>query len=305
MPDPPHILMLFLDGVGIGRTDPKVNPFFAANMKTLRSLLGGALPDLRNSHLSTNNASLRPINATLRVTGLPQSGTGQTVLLTGMNAAAYIGKHYGPYPYSTLKPILEQKNIFKQLSERGKKVFYANAFPPRYFEWINSPKGRTAVISYSWLASGFKLNTNEVLARGDALSADITGERWNALGFPSVPVLTPQEAGKRLVGFIENYNFVLFEYYLTDKAGHSQSMEKAVDALEQIDSLLEGIVEHMNFKKHLIVLTSDHGNLEDLSTKSHTRNPVPLLVIGSGHKEFTSEVKSLTHVTPSLLQLLQ
>jgi len=34
-------------------------------------------------------------------------------------------------------------------------------------------------------------------------------------------------------------------------------------------------------RQGLILLTSDHGNLEDLSTRRHTSNPVPALLIGN------------------------
>lgn len=300
----PHVLMLFLDGVGIGKNDRSVNPFISAEMKTLRSLLGGAVPYRQHCHISNTHLHVTPINATLGVEGLPQSGTGQAALLTGVNAAKVIGKHFGPSLYSTLKPIVEEKNIFKLLSNLGKKVFYANAFPPRYFEFINSQKGRMGAIAYAWRNSGFQLNTHDTLARGEALSADITAEGWNKMGFPNVPELTLQEAGKRLARFSDIYDFVLYEYYFTDDAGHSQSMEKAIVTLQNVDRLLEGIVEHFNFKKNLFLLTSDHGNIEDVSTKSHTRNPVPLLAMGIGHEAVARKVKRLVDVAPAVVRLI-
>ncbi|MBI5216407.1 MAG: alkaline phosphatase family protein [Ignavibacteriae bacterium] len=300
----PHVLMLFLDGVGIGKKDANINPFFAANLKTLNTLLDGNIPSLHSSSFSNSVTSLVPINATLGVEGLPQSGTGQTALMTGMNASKFIGKHFGPYPYSTLKPIIQEQNIFKTLSDKEKKVFYANAFPPKYFEYINSTKMRMTAITYSWLSSGFSLNTHEVLARGDALSADITSQRWNVQGFPSVPNLTPLEAGERLAQFSDEYDFTLFEFYYTDHIGHNQSMQQAIEVLELLDALLEGIISHFDAERNLFFLTSDHGNLEDLSTKTHTRNPVPLLAYGKRHKELTSSVKNLTHVVPSLLEIM-
>lgn len=296
--------MLFLDGVGIGKKDANINPFFAANLKTLNTLLDGNIPSLHSSSFSNSVTSLVPINATLGVEGLPQSGTGQTALMTGMNASKFIGKHFGPYPYSTLKPIIQEQNIFKTLSDKEKKVFYANAFPPKYFEYINSTKMRMTAITYSWLSSGFSLNTHEVLARGDALSADITSQRWNVQGFPSVPNLTPLEAGERLAQFSDEYDFTLFEFYYTDHIGHNQSMQQAIEVLELLDALLEGIISHFDAERNLFFLTSDHGNLEDLSTKTHTRNPVPLLAYGKRHKELTSSVKNLTHVVPSLLEIM-
>ena len=82
-------------------------------------------------------------------------------------------------------------------------------------------------------------------------------------------------------------------------------MEQAVEVLELLDGLLEGIVSRFDFQNNLFFMTSDHGNLEDLSTKTHTRNPVPLFAYGKHHAEFTSRVKNLTHVVPSLLQLME
>ncbi|TAK59940.1 MAG: peptidase, partial [Bacteroidetes bacterium] len=100
------------------------------------------------------------------------------------------------------------------------------------------------------------------------------------------------------------YDFVLYEYYFTDDAGHSQSMEKAIVTLQNVDRLLEGIVEHFNFKKNLFLLTSDHGNIEDVSTKSHTRNPVPLLAMGIGHEAVARKVKRLVDVAPAVVRLI-
>ncbi len=92
----PRVLMLFLDGVGIGRADKKINPFFAAELTELRGLFEGELPQLSKRTIHSPSASVVPLNATLGVPGLPQSGTGQTALFTGINAAKFIGKHYGP-----------------------------------------------------------------------------------------------------------------------------------------------------------------------------------------------------------------
>ena len=56
----------------------------------------------------------------------------------------------------------------------------------------------------------------------------------------------------------------------------------------------------------LILLTSDHGNLEDLSTHGHTRNPVPGLLIGALplRRAFAAGLIDLTGITPAILHLL-
>ena len=134
--------MLFLDGVGIGTKDPTVNPFFAGKYPALESMFNGEMIHARHSRRFSSSVSVKPINATLGVDGLPQSGTGQTALMTGMNAAKHIGKHFGPHPYSTLKPIIKEENIFHTLHESRKEVFYVNAFPQKYFDYIHARNSR-------------------------------------------------------------------------------------------------------------------------------------------------------------------
>src|SRR5262249_4815806 len=154
---------------------------------------------LRDRTRSSRTKSVVPVSATLNVPGLPQSGTGQTALLTGKNAARIIGKHFGPYPYSTLRPVLAGENIFRKLMGENRSVYYANAFPQRYFDYVESHKSRMTAIAYAWTATGYKLNGVEALREGEALSADITSDGWNKRGFAPVSVITPQTGGERLV----------------------------------------------------------------------------------------------------------
>jgi len=298
-----HVILLFLDGVGIGRKDSLTNPFFRAEMPTLKNILGGEMPHLGRRCLSGDSFSLVPLSATLGVSGLPQSGTGQTALVTGVNAASVAGRHFGPYPCSSIKPLLREKNIFRQIKSAGRKGFYANAFPRQYFQYMASHRRSTA-INLSWTESGGSLCDAEALESGEALSADITNERWHRLGYETMEVITPHEAGRRLGGFGKKCDFVLFEYFYTDHAGHSRSMEESLKVLGALDGLIQGIMSVFDGESMLLIMTSDHGNLEDLSTKSHTRNPVPLLALGHKHREITAGAKSLTHVTPAIMKLL-
>jgi 2,3-bisphosphoglycerate-independent phosphoglycerate mutase len=51
-----------------------------------------------------------------------------------------------------------------------------------------------------------------------------------------------------------------------------------------------------------LVICSDHGNVEDASTKMHTTNPVPLLVVGPAANGFCEAV-DITDVAPLILSL--
>jgi len=300
----PRVIFLFWDGVGYGRKDSSVNPFFQARLPHLVSLLGGELPHLGRRRLTSNLATVIPLNATLRVEGLPQSGTGQATLFTGINAAKLIGRHFGPHPTTTLHPLIESKNIFQQLHDRGITGCFANAFPKQFFEYAASGTRRLSVSTLSCRYANMKLCDAEALHRNEAVSADITRARWAELGYPHLPVITPREAGKHLWKICQHYSFTLFEYWLTDYAGHARDMASAVDILQRFDGMLGGLLEEFDPEACTLLVTSDHGNIEDLSTKSHTRVPVPCIIAGRKRDELSSKLANLTHVTPSILSLL-
>lgn len=295
-----RVLMLFLDGVGLGARDPERNPLFRAHLPALRWLLGGDLPSLRRRALRGPAGGCLPLDANLGVEGLPQSGTGQTALFTGENGAQIAGKHFGPHPYSTLRPVIRDHNIFRRLRERGEDPCFANAFPQRFFDYLAHRKTRISVTTMSCLFSGVQIRRHEELRAGRGVSADLTGEGWKTLGYPDLPVISPAEAGKRLVSLSENHRFVLFEYWRTDHAGHAQSMTEAIEVLERLDAAIERVIPSLEGNSLQLVITSDHGNLEDLSVKTHTRNPVPLIVAGAGFESALAGVVSATHGAPDL-----
>ncbi len=306
---PVRVLMLFLDGVGIGVRDPHINALASARLPSLRSMLSGELPFLDQRSVAASHAIAFSLDATLGVSGLPQSGTGQASLFAGINAARIAGKHFGPYPYSTLRPVLEQKNIFRRLQAAGHSVCFANAFPKRFFDYMKQHATRLSVTTLSCTMSGVPLLGGDDLESGRAVSADITNEGWKNLGHPDIKVIEPAEAGRLLASISSKHDFVLFEYWKTDYAGHSKNMKEGVQVLERFDAMLGGILESLDISHTLLCLTSDHGNIEDMSTKTHTRHPVPLVLYGHKHKEMasllqTKSIPSLSHVTPAITNIL-
>jgi len=305
-----NVLMFFLDGVGIGNADPAENPFFAAKLPTLRSLVGGTLPSLLHPSQRGDHGQVIPIDACLGVPGLPQSGTGQTALFTGVNASRFVGKHFGPHPYSTLKPIIAEKNIFRQLLQEEKKVLFANAFPQRFFDYQKKKRSKLTVTTLSCQQSGMRLLDATDLERGRAISADITNVGWKDLGHPGVHPISAKAAGRRLAALARAHHFVLFEYWKTDHAGHAMDQADAVSVLEIFDGCLSAVLTEVDLNETLVLLTSDHGNIENLRVKTHTRNPVPLLVAGNRSDDFVNRLSSqtgrpdLTYVTPLLVEFL-
>jgi len=248
------------------------------------------------------HASLVAIDPNVDVDGLPQSATGQAMLLTGINVPAALGYHYGPKPNPEVAAFLDGETLFSKCVKAGKKTALLNAYPPRYFDGIDSGKRLYSSIPLAVTNAGLELFRHEDYFPGRALSADFTGAGWRTmLGFPDAPVIDAPEAGRKLATLAKEYDFALFEYWASDYAGHKQDMDSAVELMETFDQVVSGLLEELS-DDMLVLVTSDHGNMEDLSTRRHTDADVPALVIGekNARDEFTRGMTNLTHIAPAI-----
>lgn len=295
------LFLFFIDGFGLGRSDPAVNPFLQARLPNFRSLLGGKSLVADSFPVVGPPAWGVATDATLEVPGLPQSATGQTTILTGVNASKVLGWHMNAHPTPTLKAILNEHSIFKRVAETGLSAGFLNAYRPEFFN--GDPKYRPSASTVAAMAAGMTFRDFEDLRAGRAVYHDIDHSFLAQKGYEISPV-DPAEAGRRAGRLAEPFDFTMYEHFLTDFAGHAREMEPAIDLLERIDRFLGGLLETLDLQQTLLVITSDHGNIEDLSVKTHTMNPVPTIAAGPGAGEFTAGIRSLTDIYPGMLRAL-
>lgn len=293
------VIFLFIDGVGLGKRSEE-NPFFSQTYESIQILSGenffeDAVP------IKTSDQLFKPIDANLDVEGLPQSGTGQATLFSGANASKVIGKHFGPYPHSGIRFLLEEQSIFHAVQEVGKKPFFINAYPPVFIDY-SEKRNRWSCSTLMTRSAGFQLNSIKEIENETALTAEIVQNAWRERLEIDIPKITPTDAAKRLLNIVPDYDVLMYEYYLTDKAGHNKSHEDAERVMKPLDEFLLHILKNKR-SEDLVVITSDHGNMEDLSVRSHTRNTVPLMVYGAGADSFDT-VESLIDVKNAILEVI-
>jgi|HigsolmetaAR202D_1030399.scaffolds.fasta_scaffold14330_2 2,3-bisphosphoglycerate-independent phosphoglycerate mutase len=300
------LLFLFLDGVGLAPASDD-NPLANAPMPQLHALLGGPLIlDQQQAH---GSLLLKGIDATLGVPGLPQSGTGQTTLLAGFNAAELHGHHQPHFPPVALRPLLAERSILRRTQQRGGRAVFANAFGDGYWEALAKRRiRRTASVI---AAEGAELRFRDIgdLRAGRALSWDMTNRVMAGLEpAANLPILTPQQAGANFARLALDHDLVFYENFMPDLAGHGRLHSAGTDvvegqimtALSQIDSFIGGVLGEMRATDTLLI-SSDHGNVESLAAPAHTRNPVPLLVVGAQVEPFR-QVESLIGVADAIMQ---
>jgi hypothetical protein len=291
------IIFVFLDGVGLAPAEPH-NPFASAETPALRALLGGPLTSERA--VSRPGLLLRPIDATLGVAGLPQSGTGHVALLSGVNAPALVGRHQPHFPPTALVPLLERDNIYHKVQALGARAAFANPFTPRYWEAVARRRTRRSASVIAAQGAGVRLRDGDDLAAGRAAPWDITGE---AMGAELAAALAPADTGRALAGLARDHALVFFECFLPDLAGHGRLALSDTTAIERIDAMIGGLLAAADSRTSLLI-TSDHGNIEDRTTPVHTRNPVPLLVAGPAAAQFEG-VETIADVAAGIVAAIQ
>src|SRR5687767_4534421 len=135
-----RVLFIFLDGIGLGESNLETNPFARARMPNLNKLLEGRALLKHAAPFHGEQATLLAIDPAVGVSGLPQSATGQAILMTGINIPAELGYHYGPKPNPEVAAFLQEDTLFSRFVKAGMKTTLLNAYPPRYFDGIDSGK---------------------------------------------------------------------------------------------------------------------------------------------------------------------
>ncbi|NLM46033.1 MAG: peptidase [Firmicutes bacterium] len=296
-----RVVLFFLDGVGLAPAGP-ANPLSTTPMPCLQGLLDGQALTLAavGKHSRT---TLLALDATLGVPGEPQSATGQTTLFTGINAPQAVGRHVRGFPTKPLRRLLQQEGLLQKVLRLGKTALFLNSYRPHCFPLVSTDGGTYSVTTWMNYYAGLPFHTLDDMVDGRGVCMDITNEYLRTELGCEVDIIAPEKAGRILAQQSHRVDFLLYEHFLTDIFAHKRDKDKITSLLVTIDRFLAGILAHLDLQETLLMVTSDHGNLEDLSTPLHTRNPVPLLLCGAGQDDLPP-LADLTAVTPFILERL-
>lgn len=288
------VLLFFIDGLGIGARE-EANPLAVMeNLSPLAHFVG------EKSEV-VFDGEMVPTNPRLGVEGRPQSASGQTTILTGVNAPKILGLHKQGFPNETLREVLNENSIFLQLKKlKIEPNIFVNTYTPQFF--TEKPRWKSATTCAVEAAQLPFRRLPDLLGR-KALFHDFTNQALRERGF-DVPLFSPSEAAEILADLSENHCFTLYEHFLTDKIGHDRDFPRAGIHLPLLAEFIRACLEKIDLQKTTFILTSDHGNIEDLSVRNHTLNDVPTVVWGRKKDWAARHIKDLTDITPTILELL-
>jgi 2,3-bisphosphoglycerate-independent phosphoglycerate mutase len=293
-PTDASVLLFFIDGLGIGTRGPQ-NPLDNLPNAAPLAVFQGENPErfLDGIVVATDPR--------LGVEGRPQSASGQTTILTGVNAPAAVGYHKQGFPNKALLEIIGKHSVFRQLKDAGvQPITFANAYTSRFFDerprWVSAT---TAAVE----AAGLSFRTVEDVRNGAAVFMDYTNRILIERG-EDVSQRSEQEAATVLSRIVAANRFTLYEYFITDKVGHAQDMLLAKTILTSLALFIRELLIRLDLDKTTVILTSDHGNIEDLSSRNHTLHAVPTIVWGAQRAPLAARIQTLADITPAIVALL-
>lgn len=306
------ILFIFLDGFGVGGINPH-NPFVTLGSPLFPQALslGGVAP-------LPFSGKMKAIDATLGVPGTPQSATGQSSLFTGLNTAKMLGHHLSAFPNQEIRKLIANGNLLKDYRQSGGNSFFFNAYP-NVCDYLNTGafqllsdgtiyskersvlENRVSVTTAMALSIGQKFTGMNEIKNREALYQDFSNEKLIE-HYPEAPLLSPEEAGAILAKSARENTLLLYEYFITDQIGHKATLARSIEELQKVERFLLSILEKVDLKRTTVIVTSDHGNIEDAGSGSHTENPVPFLVWGPNCDKYVAGIDSILDVTPVILR---
>jgi len=117
----------------------------------------------------------------------------------------------------------------------------------------------------------------------------------------------------------QEYAFIVLNYANPDMVGHTGMLDKAITAIETVDTCLGNLLEAINQVSGTAIITADHGNAEYMKDEennpwtAHTTNKVPFILIegekrkipGHGGDVNLRENGKLADIAPTILEILQ
>ena len=150
----------------------------------------------------------------------------------------------------------------------------------------------------------------------------------SVVSYAEVPNMSASAIVERMVREIlnESYDVIVANFANADMVGHTGNLQATIASVAAVDRCLGDIADAVLAKNGLLIVTADHGNAEALVhthtgdiNKSHTTNPVPLLIIANQLRGKTaglpdvvgsdlslqSPAGTLADVAPTMLKILE
>jgi 2,3-bisphosphoglycerate-independent phosphoglycerate mutase len=147
----------------------------------------------------------------------------------------------------------------------------------------------------------------------------VNGEEYYGIPSPNVdsydltPAMKSKELTDQLLQYLkkDKYDFAFVNFAAPDMIGHTGNLKAGIECCKKMDELAGKIISEYLKKNGTIIITADHGNLEEMINQKtgrvetrHSTNQVPFVIINKNLKKI--ELKKhgkLADIVPTILNL--
>ncbi len=201
---------------------------------------------------------------------------------------AFLGNSY----VQDLVPEFSRESIEARLIFDGQPIALKGASKSGFAELFTLAEINQNIFVYAARQAGVAVRTWEDVRRGEALTSSMTHElesRFDMAFFDQAPLppRTPEEAAAILVKLATQHNFTFYKYQIPDLVSHTGRIELAREVFAVIERFLESVLEGIDPLDTTVIVTSDHGHLEQLgSSRGHPKSKVPTWYFGPDAEQY-------------------
>lgn len=144
--------------------------------------------------------------------------------------------------------------------------------------------------------AGLPLARLDDVRRGRALTSSLTHELeadfdLGFFGEAPLPERSPEDGARILATLGREHGLVFYKFQMPDLVSHTARVELARGVFATIERFLGALLEAVDPDETLVVVTSDHGHLEQVGfTHGHPKSKVPTWVFGAGALEAAAKL---------------
>jgi len=143
-------------------------------------------------------------------------------------------------------------------------------------------------------------NEDRILLPSDSIST-----------FDIKPKMQAEKIAKSVINAVKslNYDAIILNFANGDMVGHSGNLPATIKAIKTVDKQLKKIYKSALKYDYLLIITSDHGNAEQMLDDkgamwtAHTLNKVPFIICSKDY-ELLNEQFSLGNISPTILEIM-
>ena len=218
---------------------------------------------------------------------------------------SFLGRSYT----EDLVPSFDREQVEAGLTLDGRPVRLLGAERHGFEELFTLAEINKNIFVHAAREAGVPLLSYADVSADRALTSSMMHELEARLNFKfldqaPLPARTPDDAAAILAELAAEFTCIFYKYKIPDLVSHSGRPELAREVFATIEEFVHGVLVRIDAEKTIIVVTSDHGHLEQVNYhEGHPKNRVPTWYFGPQALEHADRLRTPEAIFQRFAQL--